>query len=119
MMSSRFTWSAVLFLVVALVVPVALGQFSGNLITQDVELISIDYENKIIRVRARSSGERYGAQVEEKTKLKAKKKLIGGKDKPVLEDFQAGDIARIRVLIKDSGQTLKELRLLKKAPPKT
>ena len=113
MISSRLTLAA------ALVVPVAIGQFSGNLITQEVELISVDYEKRLISVRDRSTGQRYGAQVEEKTKLKAKKKLIGGKDKPVLEDFEAGDLARIRVLIKDSGQILKELRLLKKAPPKT
>ncbi len=103
MISNRPTLAA-LFLVAALVVPVALGQFSGNLITKEVELVSVDYKQRIISVVDRSSGQRYGAQVEEKTKLKAKKKLIGGKDKPVLEDFEAGDLARIRVLIKDSGQ---------------
>ncbi len=119
MINNRLTLAAALYLVAALVVPVALGQFSGNLITQEVELISVDYEKRLISVRDRSTGQRYGAQVEEKTKPKAKKKLIGGKDKPVLEDFEAGDLARIRVLVKDDGQKLKELRLLKKAPPKT
>ncbi len=114
MISNRPTLAA-LFLVAALVVPVALGQFSGNLITKDVELVSVDYKQRIISVLDPLSGQRYGAQVEEKTKLKAKKKLIGGRKEPVLEDFEAGDRARIRVLIKDSGQILKELRLLKKA----
>ena len=89
------------------------------MINQDVQVISVDYDNKFINVRDLSTGREYGAQVEEKTKLKVKRKLLSGKKKPALEDFAVGDQVRIKVWVERYGQTLKELTLLKKAASST
>ena len=94
---------------------IAFGQVGSTIIDQEVVVISVDYEKKFINVRDLSTGQEYGAQVEEKTKLKAKRKLLPGKKKPALEDFAAGDQVRIKVLVERYGQTLKELTLVKKA----
>ena len=94
---------------------IAFGQIGPTTINQEVVVISVDYEKKFINVRDLSTGREYGAQVEEKTKLKAKRKLLAGKKKPALEDFATGDQVRIKVLVERYGQTLKELTLVKKA----
>ncbi len=50
---------------------------------------------------------------------KAKKKLVAGKKKPNLKDFEVGDRVKIKVYLGGREQELRELRLLRKAAPKT
>ena len=97
----------------------AWGQYGANFIDQEVVLVSVDHENRVIHVRDPSTGREYSARLEEKTRLKARKKLIGGKKKPDLQDFAAGDRVRIKVYLGGQRQELREVRLLRKAASKT
>ena len=107
-----------LFLVLLILPTVAVSQKSGlggDWITQEVVLVSIDYEGRFITLRDSKNEREYGAQVEEKTKLKAAKRLIEGRKKTVLKDFEVGDYVRVRVYLGSGRQELREVRLLRKA----
>ncbi len=73
-MRNRSTLAA-LVAAVLLAAPAAVAQYSGNFINQEVEIISVDYENRTIDVRDTATGREYRARVEEKTKLIESRKI--------------------------------------------
>ena len=116
-MNPRNLGSVVLFLLVVLFLPMdAFPQrLGGDVILQEVIIKSVDYEQRLITVQDRINDREYSAQVEEKTKLKAKKKLINGRKKASLKDFEVGDLIRINVYLGGKKQQLREMRLIRKA----
>ena len=108
----------ILFLVLLILPKVAVSQKSGlgdDWVMQEVVLVSIDYAGRFITVQDSKTERKYSAQVEEKTKLKAAKRLIEGRKKAVLKDFEVGDHIKVRVYFGSGRQELREVRLLRKA----
>ena len=115
-MNPRNLGSVTLFLVVLFLPMDAFPQRLGaDTILEEVILTSVDYEQRLITVRSLTNDREYSAEVEEKTKLKAKKKWISGKKKASLKDFEVGDLIRINVYLGGKKQQLREVRLMRKA----
>ena len=76
----------------------------------EVAVVSVDIENQKMTFED-EDGTPYVGALDEKTKLKAKKKVFRGKLK--LEDIKKGDQVRVKLLPEDSR--LLEVQLLKRA----
>ena len=79
-------------------------------INVEAQVVSVDVENQKMTFED-EDGTPYVGALDEKTKLKAKKKVFRGKLK--LEDIKKGDQVRVKLLPEDSR--LLEVQLLKRA----
>ena len=105
MQKSRLMLVTLCLAVVAAILPAQ--QFVIDL---EVEVVSVDVENRKMTFED-EDGTPYVGAVDEKTKLKAKKKVFRGK--LTLEDIKKGDKVRVKLNPEDSR--LLEVQLLKRA----